>query len=76
MSAEEKFLVPRPGLIVRDPRSKMPLSEMGDVKPWTGSEGRYWRRRANDGDIIVYDEKPITEAVYDRKNLKTGGHDK
>ena len=72
MSAEEKYLIPKEGLIVRDPRSKTPLDANGEMKPWIGSEGRYWRRRQMDGDITVLDEKPVVEAKYDRKKFEGG----
>lgn len=43
------FLKPsRPGLIVRDPRSKLPLPEAGAHKP----DNSYWRRRMRSGDAI------------------------
>ena len=46
-----KILVPRKGLLVRDPRSKSPLAADGESKPMYGPEGRYWRRRLNCGDV-------------------------
>ena len=49
MSNETKFLVPKAGLLIRDPVSKNILPAEGAVKPWIGPEGRYWRRRVNDG---------------------------
>jgi hypothetical protein len=70
MSADEKYLIPKSGIIVRDPRTKAPLDASGGMKPWTGPEGRYWRRRANDGDITVCDENPVVEAKYERKNFE------
>lgn len=48
----ERFLKPLPGLIVRDPVSKVPLSEDGEFKPYIGSVGRYWRRRVKDGSCF------------------------
>lgn len=53
MDVEEKFLIPLKGLLLRDPRSKSVLPAEGAVKPWTGPEGRYWRRRVNDGSCII-----------------------
>lgn len=76
MSAEVKFLIPKPGLIVRDPRTKVPLLPEGEMKDWIGPEGRYWRRRANDGDITVLDEKPAVEAKYERKKFMKEDNDK
>lgn len=48
-----KFLVPSKGLIVRDPVTKQPLDTKGEIKPWVGVEGRYWRRRVKCGDANV-----------------------
>jgi len=49
----QRFLKPKEGLIVRDPKTKIPLSEAGQVKPWIGPEGRYWRRRVKVGDASI-----------------------
>lgn len=50
----KQFLVPSSkGLIVRDPISMQPLSEKGAMKPWTGPQGRYWRKRLRVGDVII-----------------------
>jgi len=50
---ETKYLKPREGLLIRDPESMVPLSAKGEVKPWIGPEGRYWRRRVNSGDVLL-----------------------
>lgn len=49
----EKWLVPKDGVLVRDPVTKAPLPKQGMLKPWTGPCGRYWRRRVNCGDAII-----------------------
>lgn len=49
-SEHQRFLVPRVGLTVRDPATKIPLGEKGGWKPWVGVDGRYWRRRVACGD--------------------------
>lgn len=49
----DKFLIPKTGLIVRDPFTKEPLPEHGALKPWVGRDGRYWRRRVKCGDCVV-----------------------
>ena len=49
----EKFLIPKEGLIIRDPRTKSPLAKEGELKPWIGPEGRYWRRRVSCGDVSL-----------------------
>ncbi len=53
MDGTEKFVIPRPGLIVRDPDSKSPLPEKGQWKTIIGPAGRYWRRRIGCGDVTV-----------------------
>ena len=41
----------RPGLVVRDPRSKRPLPENGGMVP----DNSFWRRRLRSGDVIPVD---------------------
>ena len=48
-----KLLIPSKGLTVRDPISKQPLDKQGEIKPWVGVEGRYWRRRVKCGDVVI-----------------------
>lgn len=50
---EKEFLIPRKGLIVRDPKSKSILSSEGEWKILTGPSGRYWRRRITCGDVMI-----------------------
>ncbi len=50
---KEAFVIPRKGLIVRNPTSKEPLPAKGFVVPLTGKEGTYWRRRLACGDVSV-----------------------
>ncbi|EAV2253176.1 DUF2635 domain-containing protein [Salmonella enterica] len=47
-----KLYPTRHGLIVRDPRTKKPLSEDGELKEKSG----YWLRRLRDGSVS---EKPL-----------------
>lgn len=49
----EKWVIPQKGLLIRDPRTKAILPPVGMFKPWTGPEGRYWRRRVKDGTVII-----------------------
>jgi len=49
----QEFLVPKEGLLVRDPRTKKFLPKAGAMKPTVGPEGRYWRRRIGDGSVVV-----------------------
>lgn len=51
------FLKPCSGQLVRDPLTYNPLSENGEIKPYTGVEGRYWRRRIKDGSVLIITEK-------------------
>ena len=44
---EKVLLVPKPGLLVRDPITMRPLPEGGAEKPLSP----YWRRRIKDGDV-------------------------
>ena len=53
MIGYDKWVIPAEGLVVRDPRTKAVLPPIGMYKPWTGPEGRYWRRREKDGSIII-----------------------
>ena len=57
MKEFQKWLVPRKNLLVRDPRSKAPLPAEGELKDWTGPEGRYWRRRVKVGDVTIKEIK-------------------
>lgn len=68
MSEGSQFLIPKEGLIVRDPVSKTPLGSQGEWKPWTGPEGRYWRRRVNCGDASI--GAPPEEPTFYKKGGK------
>ena len=50
---KEAFIIPLKGLLVRDPISKNPLAEKGEVKPMSGMAGTYWKRRILDGSVAV-----------------------
>lgn len=49
---------PRPGLIVRDPISRIPLPVAGADVP----ESEYWVRRLLDGDVVGADDVPVKSA--------------
>lgn len=51
-----KFLVPKPGLTVRDPKSLEPLPVEGREVEMT----TFWKRRFNDGDVT--EGKPVKTA--------------
>ena len=59
MGAEERYVFPKKGMLVRDPRSKKPLPEKGTIVPWIGPVGRYWRRRFNEGSIGIKIQEEI-----------------
>lgn len=44
-----EFLIPKPGLVVRDPETLQVLPEEGDTVVLTS----YWRRRISDGDVTI-----------------------
>jgi hypothetical protein len=76
MSEEAKWLVPQNGVLVRDPMSKEILPPEGAQKDWVGSVGRYWRRRAADGSVAVYDDKPAQQAQVNKYQDKKIMEDK
>jgi hypothetical protein len=67
-----KWVIPKEGLVVRDPRTYAPLPEIGMLKPWTGPEGRYWRRRVKFGDVVLGEApaKPKIEKVEKEKKVR------
>ena len=65
MKVGTAFLIPKKGLMVRDPRTKEPLPATGTIKPLIGGpEGRYWRRRIRDGSVIVGKSKEKGEVDH------------
>lgn len=63
------FLIPKKGLMVRDPKTYKPLADAGEFKLLCGgSEGRYWRRRIKDGSVTL--GKPT---VAQKARRKTAG---
>ncbi len=68
-----KFLKPKfENAIIRDPVSRTPLDKNGELKPFIGSEGTFWRRRVAEGSCIIFDnaktEEVKTEIIFDEKN--------
>ena len=53
MIGDVAFLIPNPGALVRDPRTRDPLAAEGATKPMNGPDGRYWRRRLRDGVVRI-----------------------
>lgn len=70
MSDLQKWLIPREGLTVRDPRTKAPLPPEGMLKDWVGPEGRYWRRRVKVGDVIIGEPPGPKKAEVARKEIR------
>jgi hypothetical protein len=70
MSGYKKIKPANIGAIIRDPVSKTPLNENGEIKVWVGTEGTFWRRRVEEGScIIIEDEIEKKETVaFDEKN--------
>lgn len=73
----QKFLIPRKGLIVRDPISKTPLPEEGGLVDWNGNSGRFYRRRVKQGDCTIAKqpevevvEEEVTETTSKRRSRK------
>ncbi len=59
----QHFLKPaHKGLLVRDPLTKTALSEKGEIKPWVGKDGIYWRRRLRDGSVIIAEQKTVKQS--------------
>lgn len=50
-----KLLIPLKGVIVRDPKTMIPLSPEGEYKSMIGPSGRYWRRRIEGGTVFIKD---------------------
>ena len=55
------FLIPKKGLIVRDPMTKELLPAEGTTKALIGSEGRYWRRRLKDGSVRIGEPPTVSK---------------
>ena len=68
MDGDKVYIFPRLGLVVRDPSSFTPLAESGETKTIIGPDGRYWRRRIKDGDVVVMD--PPAPVVEDKSGGK------
>lgn len=69
MDGSQKFLIPREGLMVRDPVSKTPLAAAGEWKTIIGPAGRYWRRRIDCGDVKI-SEPQVQSSLFESKTRK------
>ena len=73
-----RYIIPKKNLLVRMPFTKTPIPEVGMIVPWTGAEGRFWRRRFKDNSIEVLTHKPSVETpkaetTEIKTEKKTGG---
>ena len=71
---ETVFVKPKKGLLVRSPRTRAPLPEEGSNVPWIGADGRFWRRRVRDGDVVICDKvkKDWTRKNYSKEEENNG----
>lgn len=54
---DHKWLMPASaGLLIRDPRDKSIMPAEGMLKPWSGKQGTYWRRRVACGDCHIRED--------------------
>lgn len=53
------FLVPKKGLVVRDPHTLQPLPAAGKDVP----ESFYWTRRLRDGDVTIGTAPPAPDII-------------
>jgi hypothetical protein len=61
------FVKPQPGMIVRDPRTKLPLPESGKEVP----SNSYWIRRLKGGDVVLGNKKKAQKAQKESKPVST-----
>jgi hypothetical protein len=73
MAGVKKLKPAQKGLIIRDPITKAPLSDKGELKPWVGREGSFWRRRVKDKSAIIVEEEIILPKEDNNKKKKKGG---
>lgn len=70
----QKLVVPKEGLMVRDPVSFNPLPKDGLLVDWNGNAGRFWRRRVRCGDVtiqeVVEEIEETTEPLQKRTRRK------
>lgn len=59
-----------PGGMVRDPLQRTVLPENGAWVAWVGKDGKYWRRRLNDGSIVICNPPEIKEEITEIKKKR------
>jgi hypothetical protein len=68
MDNEYKIVKPKSGMTVRFPRTYGILPDKGAKVPWTGPDGRYWRRRVTCKDVQII--KKIESAKEEKLKKK------
>lgn len=63
---KQKFLVPKKGLLVRDPISFTPLPEEGLMVDWNS----FWRRRVKREDCSIVQGKELEELLKKKADKK------
>jgi hypothetical protein len=51
------FVVPKEGVLIRHPKTKVILPAEGFFVVLQGKEGKYWQRRINCGDVVIKNNK-------------------
>lgn len=51
-------VVPKKGLLVRDPNTREPLKAAGELKP----RNTYWLRRIKEGSVLIVEPKKETKS--------------
>lgn len=67
----EKYVIPLAGCKVRMPGSYAIIPPDGVMIDLSGKDGRYIRRRINDGSLISYDSRPIAKKEEIKNTIKT-----
>ena len=70
MKAVQKIKPASDDLIIRDPITKTPLSIKGEMKPFIGIDGVYWRRRLKDKSVVVVVESTNEQIKKTYKEIK------
>ena len=55
------------GHIVRFPVTMAILPQSGAAVAWTGSDGKYWRKCFNRGDIVIQKQPPSENESYKKE---------
>ena len=66
----QKYLIPKEGLLVRDPQSFNPLPVGGLYVDWSGKAGRYWRKRVKCGDASIVQGEKLEKLIKELADKK------